>query len=170
MHRAAQLAEVAAAVYDKGGAGIRLPLDADHPLVAVIHAAVRKEQVRLPIALFPHNFAITGLLLLSAGQGLAACDNVFHLFVVCTAKACFHDPFASAGWQEEHRRTTGTAAAGGSARCQRQRRGSTHSAGLPATAGVLGIHVQHHKDGGAIAYMSSPNAVAVILLGLLNGI
>ena len=45
MERAAQLAEVAAAVYDKGGVAIRLPLDGDHPLVAVMSAAVRKEQV-----------------------------------------------------------------------------------------------------------------------------
>jgi hypothetical protein len=43
--RAAQLAEVAVAVYDKGGTAIRLPLDGDHPLVAVMAAAVRKEQV-----------------------------------------------------------------------------------------------------------------------------
>lgn len=42
--RAAQLAEVAAEVYDRGGSGIRLPLEAEHPLVTVMTAAVRKEQ------------------------------------------------------------------------------------------------------------------------------
>lgn len=46
--RAAQLAEVAAAVYDGGGAiNIRLPLESEHPLVQVMTTAVRKEQVRL---------------------------------------------------------------------------------------------------------------------------
>ena len=47
--RAAQLAEVAAQVYDQGAAGIRLPLDAKHPLVHTLSAAVKRKQVRAVI-------------------------------------------------------------------------------------------------------------------------
>ena len=33
-------------MYDQGAAGIRLPLDAEHPLVHTLSAAVKREQVR----------------------------------------------------------------------------------------------------------------------------
>ena len=94
MERAAQLAEVAAAVYDKGGMAIRLPLDGDHPLVAVMSAAVRKEQV--------HVVPTYRLLDLRAAPSMCR----------VLTNGC------AAGWQtEQHRRAVGTATAGGGAGC-----------------------------------------------------
>lgn len=41
--RAARFAQVAAHLYDAGGASLRLPLGGDHPLVAVVAAALGRD-------------------------------------------------------------------------------------------------------------------------------
>ena len=41
--RAQQLADVALAVYERGGSGIHVPLDSSHALVAVLKAALERE-------------------------------------------------------------------------------------------------------------------------------
>ena len=41
--RAQQLADVAQAVYERGGPGIHVPLDSSHALVAVLKAALERE-------------------------------------------------------------------------------------------------------------------------------
>lgn len=52
--RAKQLAAVAAAVYDSSGRGsIRLPLEAEHPLAAVLRHALTKAEVAPPGVLSP---------------------------------------------------------------------------------------------------------------------
>lgn len=46
--RAQQLADVALAVYEKGGLGIHVPLDSSHALVAVLKTALEREAKERP--------------------------------------------------------------------------------------------------------------------------
>lgn len=46
--RAQQLAEVALAVYEKGGPGIHVPLDSSHALVSVLNSALEREAKERP--------------------------------------------------------------------------------------------------------------------------